>query len=52
MARQIEVSIDRNSPVPLYHQLSEQLAAAIDTMLEDAAAYASWRAHFGDVPRE
>jgi DNA-binding GntR family transcriptional regulator len=31
MATQIQVSIDRTSPVPLYHQLAEQLAAAIDT---------------------
>lgn len=31
MAQQLPVSIDRNSPVPLYHQLAEQLAAAIDT---------------------
>lgn len=31
MATQIPVSIDRNSPIPLYHQLAEQLAAAIDT---------------------
>lgn len=31
MAQQIQVSIDRNSPIPLYHQLSEQLAAAVDT---------------------
>ncbi len=31
MAKQIQVSIDRNSPVPLYHQLAEQLAASIDT---------------------
>ena len=31
MARRIEVSIDRDSPVPLYHQLSEQLADAVDT---------------------
>lgn len=31
MAQQIPVSIDRNSPVPLYHQLAQQLAAAIDT---------------------
>ena len=30
----------------------EPLVAAIDTMLEDAAAYASWRAHFGDPPKE
>ncbi|MEA5117051.1 MAG: GntR family transcriptional regulator [Propionicimonas sp.] len=30
MAMQIPVSIDRSSPVPLYHQLAEQLAAAID----------------------
>jgi DNA-binding GntR family transcriptional regulator len=31
MAAQIQVSIDRNSPVPLYHQLAEQLSSAIDT---------------------
>ncbi len=31
MAIKIPVSIDRTSPVPLYHQLAEQLAAAIDT---------------------
>ncbi|MGC3953579.1 MAG: GntR family transcriptional regulator [Propionicimonas sp.] len=30
MAIQIPVTIDRSSPVPLYHQLAEQLAAAID----------------------
>ena len=30
MAIQIPVTIDRTSPVPLYHQLSQQLAAAID----------------------
>lgn len=30
MATKIQVSMDRNSPVPLYHQLAEQLAAAID----------------------
>lgn len=30
MAIQIPVTIDRTSPVPLYHQLAEQLAAAID----------------------
>ena len=30
----------------------EPLIATIDAMLEDAAAYASWRAHFGDPPRE
>lgn len=29
-AQQLEVVIDRGSPVPLYHQLSEQLTAAID----------------------
>lgn len=29
-ALQLEVVIDRESPVPLYHQLSEQLTAAID----------------------
>lgn len=33
MATQLQVSIDRNSPVPLYHQLAEQLASAIDTGL-------------------
>ena len=26
------------------------IAAALDAMLSDAAAYASWKAHFGDVP--
>jgi DNA-binding GntR family transcriptional regulator len=31
MAMQLQVSIDRTSPVPLYHQLAQQLAAAIDT---------------------
>lgn len=30
MATQLDVRIDRSSPVPLYHQLAEQLAAAID----------------------
>ena len=29
-AMQLEVVIDRESPVPLYHQLAEQLTAAID----------------------
>lgn len=29
----------------------EPLAAAIDSMLADAAAYASWKAHFGDPPK-
>lgn len=29
-AQQLEVVIDRESPVPLYHQLSQQLTAAID----------------------
>ena len=29
-AQQLEVVIDRESPVPLYHQLAEQLTAAID----------------------
>jgi DNA-binding GntR family transcriptional regulator len=33
MVTQIQVSIDRSSPIPLYHQLAEQLAAAIDTGL-------------------
>lgn len=31
MATKLQVSIDRTSPVPLYHQLAQQLAAAIDT---------------------
>ena len=31
MAQQLPVQIDRNSPVPLYHQVAEQLAEAIDT---------------------
>ena len=31
---------------------AEPLIATIEAMLEDAAAYASWRAHFGDPPRE
>ena len=30
MATPLDVRIDRSSPVPLYHQLAEQLAAAID----------------------
>jgi GntR family transcriptional regulator len=30
MAKQIGVQIDRSSPVPLYHQLAEQLGAAIN----------------------
>jgi predicted DsbA family dithiol-disulfide isomerase len=29
---------------------SEPLAAAIEAMLADAAAYASWSAHFGGPP--
>lgn len=29
-AKQLEVVIDRESPVPLYHQLAEQLTAAVD----------------------
>ncbi len=29
-ARQLPLSIDRGSPIPLYHQLAEQLAKAID----------------------
>lgn len=28
----------------------EPLSAAIDALLEDEAAYASWKAHFGDPP--
>jgi predicted DsbA family dithiol-disulfide isomerase len=31
---------------------AEPLIATMDAMLEDAAAYASWRAHFGDPPKE
>ena len=31
MAVELPVLIDRASPVPLYHQLAEQLSAAIDT---------------------
>jgi predicted DsbA family dithiol-disulfide isomerase len=30
---------------------AEPLAAAIDALLVDEAAYASWRAHVGDVPK-
>ena len=30
---------------------AEPLIATIEAMLEDAAAYAAWRAHFGDVPK-
>ena len=29
---------------------AEPLAATIDAMLDDAGAYASWKAHFGDPP--
>jgi GntR family transcriptional regulator len=29
MVQQVRISIDRSSPVPLYHQLAEQLSAAI-----------------------
>ncbi|HEV7195707.1 MAG TPA: GntR family transcriptional regulator, partial [Pedococcus sp.] len=31
MAKQIGVQIDRSSPVPLYHQLAEQLSGAISS---------------------
>ena len=31
MAQQLDLRIDRSSPVPLYHQLAEQLGAAITT---------------------
>jgi GntR family transcriptional regulator len=31
MAQQLDLRIDRSSPVPLYHQLAEQLGAAIAT---------------------
>lgn len=30
----------------------EPLVATVEAMLADAAAYASWRAHFGDPPKE
>jgi predicted DsbA family dithiol-disulfide isomerase len=30
----------------------EPLAATLDAMLRDCAAYASWKAHFGDPPSE
>lgn|SRR5436190_486132 len=30
---------------------AEPLAAAIDALLTDEAAYMSWKAHFGDVPK-
>jgi DNA-binding GntR family transcriptional regulator len=40
MATQLQVSIDRNSPVPLYHQLAEQLTSAIETgMLKPGDAF-------------
>ncbi|MEQ4720561.1 hypothetical protein [Nonomuraea sp. B19D2] len=29
MAVQVDLTVDRSSPVPLYHQLAEQLRAAI-----------------------
>jgi predicted DsbA family dithiol-disulfide isomerase len=29
----------------------EPLAAALDALLADAAAYKSWKVHFGDVPK-
>jgi hypothetical protein len=28
----------------------EPLVAALESMLADAAGYASWKAHFGDAP--
>ena len=31
---------------------AEPLAAAIDAMLADEAAYTSWKAHFGDPPQQ
>ena len=31
---------------------ADPLAAALDAQLSDEAAYASWRAHFGDPPRD
>jgi hypothetical protein len=30
----------------------EPLVAAIESMLADAAAYQSWKAHFGDPPAQ
>lgn len=30
---------------------SEPLIAAIDALLNDQAAYTSWKAHFGDPPK-
>ncbi|MCC6232661.1 MAG: disulfide bond formation protein DsbA, partial [Verrucomicrobiales bacterium] len=30
----------------------EPLAATLDAMVADCAAYASWRAHFGDPPAQ
>jgi len=31
---------------------AEPLAAAIDALLADEAAYVSWKAHFGDAPKQ
>ncbi|HYG36156.1 MAG TPA: hypothetical protein VEC99_15300 [Clostridia bacterium] len=31
---------------------AEPLIAAIEAQLADEAAYASWKAHFGDPPKE
>jgi GntR family transcriptional regulator len=33
MSAQLSIQIDRSSPVPLYHQLAEQLTAAIDSQV-------------------
>jgi len=30
---------------------AEPLSAAIETLLADEAAYASWKTHFGDPPK-
>jgi hypothetical protein len=30
----------------------EPLAAAVDSLLTDQAAYDSWKAHFGDPPQQ
>ncbi|HET7399653.1 MAG TPA: GntR family transcriptional regulator [Intrasporangium sp.] len=40
MAKQLDVRIDRDSPIPLYHQLAEQLSAAIsDGALQPGDAF-------------
>ena len=34
MPQRLEIHIDRDSPIPLYHQLAEQLTAAIERDLK------------------